>query len=491
MSYQTTDPRDAFIMSTMEDLVPADHLVRKLLKHVRFDFIRDLAKPYYSDIGRPGYDPVILFKIAILKSMFGIPSIRKTCEEVKVNIAYRYFLGIPFCEDTPDHSTYSRAYTTRFNDTDIYEKVFKGILEQIEEAGLLESTYIFIDSTHIKARANKRKFIDTYVKAEKSVFEEEMLEAINEKRDEHGQKPLDPPTPKEKQKRKKESTSDSDSGWLNKGEKEHMFAYNAHSVCDRHGFVLGTVLKPSNIHDSQVFGEVFDIALDRYGEGIEAAALDAGYRNGPIIKRIADKNILPLLPYRRPNGKAKGFPRKMFVRDSEQDRYICPNHETLNYRTTTRQGYMEYVADKEACRSCPLRKECLSAKADMKILRIPVHKNYFDFSDEIRRSDYGKEIYGLRKQTIERVFGDAKERHGCRYTHYRGIKKVSDHVSLAFACMNMKKMALRLSERETASSSLSAVWRWIKRFGLFMRKKTPVPGPIGLMVCQNRGFSTV
>ena len=109
MSYQISNPKDEFIMSTMEELVPEDHLVRKIIKHVKFEFIRALTKPYYSDLGRPGYDPVILFKIAILKSLFGIPSIRRTCEEIKVNIAYRYFLGIPFSESTPDHSTYSKA----------------------------------------------------------------------------------------------------------------------------------------------------------------------------------------------------------------------------------------------------------------------------------------------------------------------------------------------------------------------------------------------
>lgn len=61
MSYKQMNPKDEFIMSTMEEIVPKDHLVRKLIKHVDFSFIRDLAKPYYSDIGRPGYDPVVLF----------------------------------------------------------------------------------------------------------------------------------------------------------------------------------------------------------------------------------------------------------------------------------------------------------------------------------------------------------------------------------------------------------------------------------------------
>lgn len=491
MSYQTNNPRDEFIMSTMEDLVPENHLVRKLNKHVKFDFIRELAKPYYSEIGRPGYDPVILFKIAILKSIFGIPSIRKTCEEIKVNIAYRYFLGIPFSEAVPDHSTYSRAYTTRFYHTNIFDQVFHGILEQIEEAQLIDATYIFIDSTHIKASANKRKHIDRYVKAEKSVFEDEVLKVVNEERKDYDQKPFDPPKPKDKQKRKKESKTDPDSGWLNKSEKEHVFAYNAHAVCDRHGYVLGHVLKPSNVHDSQAFPDVFKKACDRYPDLIEAVGVDAGYKMGPIIKAIADQNILPLMPYKRSNRKKGDFSNTTFIYDQEQDCYTCPNYEILTYVTTTRQGYKEYSLDQSICQSCPLKDHCLSPKAVKKTLRVSVFKSYFDFADEIRLSDYGKEKYALRKQTIERVFGDFKERHGGRYTHFRGIKKVSDHVSLGFACMNMKKMALRLSERVKASCFIC----WIRRLfdGIMEKtqKKNPILNSINRIGVQNRVFSTV
>jgi len=447
MSHQTTQAKDEFIMSTMEDIVPKDHLVRKLIKHVDYTFIRDLAKPYYSEIGRPGYDPVVLFKIAILKSTFGISSIRRTCEEIKVNIAYRYFLGIPFTENVPDHSTYSKAYTQRFQDTDMYEKVFEGFLEQIEASNLIDPTYIFIDSTHIKASANKKKYVDKMIQKEKSVFEKEVLEVINEDRIGNDKKPLPPQKPKDETKRKKESKTDPDSGWLNKGEKEHNFSYNSHAACDRHGFILGQVLKPSNIHDSQVFTEIFNQINHRYEHFIEAAGLDAGYKIGPIIKAISDKQILPLMPYKRTNTNKGDFGNHKFLYDEQTDSYTCPNYETLIYKTTNRQGYKEYRCDQMICQACPFKSKCMSPKEKRKTLRISVYQDYFRFSDEIRKSEYGKEKYALRKQTIERCFGDFKERHQGRFTYYRGLKKVSDHVSLTFSCMNIKKMAFRLDQR--------------------------------------------
>lgn len=466
------NPKDEFIMSTMEEIVPKDHLVRKLIKHVDFSFIRDLAKPYYSDIGRPGYDPVVLFKVAIIKSLFGISSMRKTCEEIKVNIAYRYFLGIPFSESTPDHSTYSRAYTTRFYQTDIYEQILKEVIQQIIDHDLLDTQYLFIDSTHIKASANKKKYIDKYVKKEKSVFEEELLAMVNEERDDHHQRPLPPTKPSHKTKRKKESKTDAESGWLSKGEKEHNFSYNSHAVCNEHGFILGQILKPSNIHDSQVFPEVFGLVKDSYQ--VEAIGLDAGYKTGSIIKRICDERIIPLMPYKRTNAKKGPFGNKGFEYDENEDTYVCPNGALLTYQKTTRQGYKEYVLDQETCSSCPFKKQCLSKKAKHKVLRVSVYKDYIDYADDIRKSDYGKAIYPLRKQSIERQFGDMKEKHGGRYTHYRGLKKVSDHVSLVYACMNMKKMAFRLDERSSLITPSTLLRRFIHNLLNQKQNKTPL-----------------
>lgn len=90
--------KDEFILSTLNDFVPEEHLVRNITKWVDFSFIYDLTKPYYSDKGRPAIDPLVLFKIPIIKSLFGISSIQRTCEEIHVNVAYRWFINLPFSE---------------------------------------------------------------------------------------------------------------------------------------------------------------------------------------------------------------------------------------------------------------------------------------------------------------------------------------------------------------------------------------------------------
>lgn len=424
--------KDEFILSTLNDLVPEDHLVRKIAKWVDFSFIYDLTKPFYSDKGRPAIDPVVLFKIPIIKSLFGISSIRRTCEEINVNVAYRWFINLPFSEKIPDHSTYSKNYTQRFYQTDIYHQIFTNVLNQIIQHNLIDFTNINIDSTHIKASANKKKFIEEIVTKEKSVFEDEMLDFINDHREDNDDKPL-PPNAKTETKRSKVSTTDRDAGWLNKGEKEKNFSYNAHTACDKQGFIINTVLKPSNIHDSKVFKAVYQPLIPNMPQ-LATVSIDSGYHSGPLIKMICDYKHLPLLPYKRPMGSKNFKLLNQLTYHPLSNTYTHPNGDTYKYIGVNRQGYKIYRNQ--------FKHE----------IRISIYKPYFDYARDLRLSTYGKDIYSRRKETIERVFADFKERHFGRYTHYRGLKKVSDHTLLIFASMNMKKMANYLAK---VSSSIS------------------------------------
>ena len=228
--------------------------------------------------------------------------------------------------------------------TGIYEEIFSNVLEQIMNHNLLDLTNINIDSTHIKARANKRKYLDTVVENEKSIFEEEMLEFINEKRKDDGDKPL-PPKIKKEYKRKKESTSDPESGWLHKGEKEHQFAHNAHTVCDNNGYVITTKLLPSNVHDTQGFGHIYEEVVSKYKEEIVSVAMDAGYYSGPLIKRVCDNGHLPLLPYNRKKGVKTNKANEYLTYDKELDIFVSESGAIYSYKNTNRQGYKIYRND--------------------------------------------------------------------------------------------------------------------------------------------------
>ncbi|EHU4914568.1 transposase [Vibrio vulnificus] len=145
-------------MVTMEQLVPKDHLVRKIDNAIDFEFIRDeVAHLYCKDNGRPPVDPVRLFKIILLGYIFGIKSERQLVKEIEVNVAYRWFLRMSLTEKVIHASTLSQNRIRRFNGTDVFERIFINIVEQAMTKGLVAGQELFTDSTHLKANANKNK----------------------------------------------------------------------------------------------------------------------------------------------------------------------------------------------------------------------------------------------------------------------------------------------------------------------------------------------
>ena len=146
------------LMTTMEELVPQESIFRKIDKYIDFTFIYEEVKDYYClDNGKYSIDPVILFKLVFIQTIDGIKSMRKTCEKIKVDAEYRWFLGIPFGHDTPHFSTFSKNYERRFKGTNIFEKIFINIVKQAIKHKLVDGKILYTDSTHKKANASKKK----------------------------------------------------------------------------------------------------------------------------------------------------------------------------------------------------------------------------------------------------------------------------------------------------------------------------------------------
>ena len=164
-----------FVM--LEELVPEDHLLRKVEKAVDFSFIHDLCKDLYCpDNGRPAVEPELLFRMLFLGYLYGIKSEVKLAQEVNENIAFKWFLGLKLTEKGPDHATISANRVRRFSDNNIAEKIFDEILRQCKEKGLVGGKILYTDSTHIKAKANKHR--KTYVTVAETP--KEYLEELNE-----------------------------------------------------------------------------------------------------------------------------------------------------------------------------------------------------------------------------------------------------------------------------------------------------------------------
>ena len=136
-------------------------------------------------------------------------------------------------------------------------------------------------------------------------------------------------------------------------------------------------------------------------------------------------------------GKAGLF----LVYDEFYDCIICPEYQILKYTTTNRDGYREYKSDPNICATCPTKDLCTHSKDCVKTVQRHIWKGYEELADDARYTPKYQKLYKRRKETIERIFADAKEKHAMRYTQYRGLAQVTNWVKLKFAAMNLKKLA--------------------------------------------------
>ncbi len=475
MTREAARSREQMEMLSLDDLVPKDHLVRKIEAAIDWSFIYDLVEPLYcDDNGRPSLDPVTLIKLPVLQYMFGIRSMRRTVQEVQTDAAYRWFLGLGWQDPVPHFTTFSKNYTRRFKDTDLFEQIFQRILSECFAAKMVDPSVVFVDSTHVKARANEKKYHDEIAQEQALWYAGELAEEIQKDREVHGKEPLkdltapndesdepgneddepqeQPPksgspsknmSKKKQARRKKEqhrkvSASDPESGWFRKGEHKRVFAYSIQTACDRHGIILGSSVHPGNENDGRTVKALLD-KLESFP--IELVVGDTAYKTPAIARLLNSQGIELLSTYSRPQAKDGFFPKYEYVYDEQYDCYLCPANEVLHYHTTNRDGYKEYCSDPKICEHCPHLTCCTVSKTHIKTVTRHVWAEFVEHVEENRYTYDVKEWYPLRKETIERDFAQAKELHGFRYTQMYGKARMEMKSALTFACMNLKKLA--------------------------------------------------
>ncbi len=380
-----------------------DHLLPKIDKAIDFTYIYEITQELYChDNGRPAIDPVILFKMVLIQHIYSIASLCRTVAEIEMNMAYRWFLGIPLNEKVPHFATISYNFKNRFTEETI-EKIFRWILKEIERAGYLSPEVVFVDATHIKANVALKKRVKN--------------------------------DPGNKMKTVSESITNKESGIFQKGEHQRCFAYSTHTVCDKHNFILDTVITAENVHDSRAFHELYQKVLSNYPE-IEIVTADAGYK----IPQIFDSGRIASMLYKRPMTAKGDYKKYDYVYDEYYD--ICSGNKIISYATTNREGYREYKSKRYQCEHCTSKQKCTNSKNNQKTVSIHIWNEYIEKAEDIRHFPMGKGSYSLRSQTIERVFADAKEKYGMRDTLYRGLAQVSKWVRLKYAAMNLKKLAV-------------------------------------------------
>ena len=351
---------------------------------------------------------------------------------------YRWFLGYSLTEKTPHFSTFSYNFSHRFTE-EVVQQIFNWILNEINDAGYLSPEAVFIDGTHIKASASMKKAIRRAVPEASKIYSEQLLNEINEDREAHGKKPFDGGNPP-KEKVITESKTDPECGVFHKGEHKKCFAYAAQTACDKNRYILDVTVNSGNVHDSVAFNGLYERLKKRFAMRFVVA--DAGYRTPWICKRVIDNGLIPVLPYKRPMSKDGFFRPYEYIYDEYFNFVLCSENHVLSYSTTNRDGCREFKSKPYICENCPFRGKCTANSSCIKTVLKHLWNGYLELAEDYRHTPEIRKLYDRRKETIERVFADTKEKHSMRFTYFRGLARITNWVRLKFAAMNLKKYVL-------------------------------------------------
>jgi transposase len=471
---KSNQSRNNIQMIDLESLVPEKHILRKIDKLIDFEFIREIVKEYYSEeVGRPSIDPVVLFKIVFIQFLFEIKSMRQTIKEIEVNNAYRWFLGYGLLEPIPHFSTFGKNYVRRFADNDVFEQIFKHILKLLIGNGFIKEDTYFVDSTHIKAYANKRNVHNEYIDEDYDMYSENLHKEINEIRKHENKREIN----FNKKKKVAVSNVDADSGMFHKGEKEKQLAYSVQTAVDENGYVIDCRTVSGSMNDNQSGATFVDKLTDNH-PNTKAVVMDAGYTSPVLLDILISKGIQPVVPYQKPKGKKLEqsnddekfyYTKNYFKYQEQEDYYLCPWLKKLTYRGMNSQGYKLYMTSKKDCLNCPYKYKCTNQNTKS------VTRHLLEYTKanvkEFRLSDEGRELYAKRKYTVERTFAQCKMSHCLGFTLVRGLKKNQDRNLILYTVANIKKLALFVMKTNKEISKLSTlVSSYIRYFVSFFFK---------------------
>lgn len=243
----------------------------------------------------------------------------------------------------------------------------------------------------------------------------------------------------------KVSTTDPESGYMVRDGKPKGFFYLDHRTVDiKYNIITDVYVTSGNVNDVDQYIERLDRQIERFSFDTKYVGLDAGYNTNIICKKLSERNIQGVIGFRLgPHEKGK-YTKNKFQYVKERDIYVCPDLRAMEYRTTTREGYREYVSNHNICRNCLHKDKCLTGNNERRTIRRHVWEDHKDKVAVFTKTGKGKDLYKKRKETIERSFADSKELHGLRYCRLRGLNKVSEQCLLTATVQNMKKIAMVL-----------------------------------------------
>jgi len=427
-------PKLFYHQINLEQRVPKSHVLRKIQDQIDFDFIYDEVKECYGGNGNVSIPPPVILKMMLLLVLYNVRSERELMETIPLRLDWLWFLGYDLDGEVPDHSVLSKA-RTRWG-VEAFRNFFERIVWQCVEAGLVDGSKIFVDSSLVDADASNNSVIDTQSLSIHLRKNYEKLEARLEK----AQEVSDSTRRYEKQNNRYMSTTDPDAAIVNRGKAK--LSYQVHRAVDGNSEIItaaettagdvneahlliplleshhaNTGRKAETVVGDSKYGTVENF-LACSGAGVEAHLRDLGKSSK---KRVEERKI---------------FTEEQFKYDPGSDSYRCPGGNVLRPKSLHKQRQSrDYSAPKKVCGACPLRGSCTRNKSGRTIKR-HLRQEELERMREKSRSSQAKRDLRTRQHLMERSFARGT-RYGFDRARWRGLWRVQIQEYLVAAAQNL------------------------------------------------------
>jgi len=433
-------PEHLFYDFCLEDHVPPDHLLRRIDVFLDLGELRLKLKPYYSPIGRPSVDPELMIRMLIVGYCLGIRSERRLCEEVHLNLAYRWFCRLGLEGTVPDHSTFSRNRHGRFRDSNILRHLFESVVHRCLSEGLVDGEGFAVDASLIQADANKQRSIpgSEWKSQDQSTNAGQAVRDYLATLDDAAFGAASPVVPKFI------SPSDPAAQWTGAHKGAAFFAYATNYLIDVKQAVIVDVEASRAIRQAEVGAAktMIERTEQRFGIKPKRLAADTAYGSAETLDWLVnDKKITPHIPVIDKSTRDDGsFGRADFTYNAERDVYICPAGKTL--KTSGRINYdntYRYLASTYDCGPCPLKVTCCPKTPQRKIPR-SIHENARDVARVLSGTNAFEQSRHERKR-VEMLFAHLKRILKLGRLRLRGPTGAKDEFLLAATAQNLRKLA--------------------------------------------------
>jgi len=435
-----------FYSFNLDEHVPQGHLLRGIDQFLDLSELRQRLANHYSNTGRPSIDPELMIRMLVIGYCFGIRSERRLCEEVHLNLAYRWFCRLGLEDRTPDHSTFSKNRHGRFRESDVFRHVFEGVVRRCMAEGLVRGEGFAVDASIVQADANRRRGVPSELPIDwndpnlgtRAVHE--YLEGL----DQEGQIGATP---------KNISLTDPAARWTAAPGCPAYFAYSTNYLVDVHAGVIVDV-EATAAHRTEET-EATKTMIDRVEErlGIKPSRLigDTAYGTGAMLGWLVnDKQIEPHIPIWDKSEREDGtFSSSDFTWDKQADEYRCPQGRPLrsqwraftNPRThVTQANTVLYTSRQSDCAACPMKHRCCPNTPIRKIAR-SVHEPARDVARKLAKTVEYLQSRKDRKK-VEVLFAHMKRILRVNRLRLRGRTGARDEFLLTAIAQNLRRLAL-------------------------------------------------